>query len=165
MFTDVKESLNLAGQSANRLNFPLLADRAGHSNALKDWHIGNGREQGEQLCTGRTVTLHHAVSLLKAKAGRERQRLVLGKVLSQVTTQDNDALGVDFSTQPGFSINRDDTLFSHGDIGRDPAGFAKCVVTGLQNAQTVNLAHLATIGLDPEDVFLDQFLDTFFNQV
>ncbi len=165
VLADVEKRLDLVGHSADGLDFAFLADRTGHGDPLLDGDFGNGAEQHVELGAGGAVAFHHAVALFEAEGGGKRYGLVVGKAFLQEAAQDHQPLGVDVAAHLGFPVDGDHPFPPHGDDRRDAVGLAELVITGHEDGQPVHLPHLVAVGFDPEDVFLDQFLDPFFDQV
>ncbi len=103
--------------------------------------------------------------MFEAYARRERQRLVLRKLASQVAGDDVDAFVVEAPAQIGLALDVDQTRFSKSRRRGDPHGLAERVSADFQNAQAVHLADASPLHIHQQRSFLNHFPDARLDQV
>ncbi len=140
--TDIVKAFNLLVDAANGLHLAALVDRAGDGQPLADGRAGHGRKQRVNLGAAGAVPFHHAIALLKDKAGIEAERSLGAKAAGEEVGDDEHALRVQRAAQVHAPFHVNHVATAHVHRGRDAAGAAKHGVAQAQHRQPVNLAHL-----------------------
>src|SRR5579863_4249130 len=82
---DIEESFDLLVDAADRLDDPVLIDRAGDREALLDRDLGQRGQQREKLGGGSAVAVDAPIGLLENEARVQRQRPRRAKASAEET--------------------------------------------------------------------------------
>src|SRR5260370_1262887 len=109
---DEKNSFDFFVHPADGLNITLLVDRAGHGDVLAQRQSGKRRGERIDFRGAGAVAIDSGVRLLEADAGCERERLVLRKLASQVTSDDVHSFVMEAAAEIRLALDVDQAGFS-----------------------------------------------------
>src|SRR5690606_21119828 len=155
---DVEEAFDLFIDPSNRLHLAFLVHGSSDRKTLLDGHLGEGRQQRRELRRGGAVAVAPAIGLLENQGSRQGQWYILGIPPGKVAPEDHDALRVQRPAELHLALDVDDAALPHSHPGGDAARPAEGERPDLNDRKAVDLANLGTVGVDEDDVALDDLL-------
>src|SRR5690606_12314651 len=155
---DVEEAFDLFIDPSNRLHLAFLVHGSSDRKTLLDGHLGEGRQQRIELRRGGAVSVDPAIGLLENQGSRQGQWYILGIPPGKVAPEDHDALRVQRPAELHLALDVDDAALAHPHPDGDAARPAEGERPDLNDGKAVDLANLGTVGVDEDDVALDDLL-------
>ena len=154
----VEKAFDLVIHPADRLDLPLLVDRAGHGEVLAEGEAREGGQQRVDLRAGGGVPIDAVVRLLEAEAGGKSQRLVAREAVAKEAGKDQHPLVVCRAGEARLALDVDDSLPPHADRGGDASGPAEVMVPDLVDGEAVHLPGAAPLRVHKEQPAVEQLL-------
>ena len=96
--------------------------------------------------------------MFEADRARQRQRVVLGVLATEVAAENQHAFVVAFAAHLRFAFDVDDATAPHECLRRDARWLAETKIAHLINRQAIDLSDCRAINVDQQGSFGNQFL-------